>query len=99
MHPQVNAIAGRMSLRTPQRRALEILDRVTEVVPPRKGTDVEAADVLAKRDAALAWCRVATEYAEANGGKPWVYVLISHDAIAENWRLQGLVDEWSRSRS
>ncbi|MCC7022504.1 MAG: DEAD/DEAH box helicase family protein [Thermomicrobiales bacterium] len=42
-HPQVNAIAGRLSLRPPQRRALEILDRVTEVVPPRKGIDVDAA--------------------------------------------------------
>jgi type III restriction enzyme len=33
-HPQVNAIAGRLSLRPPQRHALEILDRVTEIVPP-----------------------------------------------------------------
>ena len=37
MHRQVNAIAGRLSLRPPQRRSLEILDRVTEIVPPQKG--------------------------------------------------------------
>src|SRR6266571_5189077 len=43
MNPQVNAIAGRLSLRPPQRRSLEILDRITEIVPPRKGSDVAAA--------------------------------------------------------
>jgi type III restriction enzyme len=39
----VNAIAGRLSLRAPQRKALELLDRVTEIAPPRKGADVAAA--------------------------------------------------------
>ena len=46
-HPQVNAIAGRLSLRPPQRQALEILDRVTEVAPPGKNGDVQTAlDVI-----------------------------------------------------
>ncbi|MCG0996403.1 DEAD/DEAH box helicase family protein [Acetobacter indonesiensis] len=39
----VNAIAGRLSLRAPQRRSLEILDRVTEIVPPTKTADLSAA--------------------------------------------------------
>ena len=43
MNPQVNAIAGRLSLRAPQRRSLEILDRITEIIPPHKGADVAAA--------------------------------------------------------
>lgn len=43
MNRHVNAIAGRLSLRSPQRQSLEILDRVTELVPPRKGADIEAA--------------------------------------------------------
>jgi type III restriction enzyme len=43
MNRHVNAIAGRLSLRPPQRRSLEILDRVTEIAPPKKGADVEAA--------------------------------------------------------
>lgn len=43
MKPQVNAIAGRLSLRPPQRRSLEILDRVTEIVPLKKGIDISAA--------------------------------------------------------
>ena len=43
MNRHVNAIAGRLSLRPPQRLSLEILDRVTEIVPPKKGCDVAAA--------------------------------------------------------
>ena len=43
MNRHVNAIAGRLSLRPPQRQSLEILDRVTEIVPPRKDIDPVAA--------------------------------------------------------
>lgn len=43
MNRHVNAIAGRLSLRAPQRHSLEILDRVTELIPPRKDADLEAA--------------------------------------------------------
>jgi len=50
MNRHVNAIAGRLSLRPPQRRSLEILDRVTEIAPPRKGADVEAALVAIRSE-------------------------------------------------
>jgi type III restriction enzyme len=50
-------------------------------------TDLADADVLAKAEAAVTWCRHATEYAQANGGKPWVYLLIPHDEISEARRL------------
>ena len=43
MNRHVNAIAGRLSLRPPQRRSLEILDRITEIAPPGKGADTAAA--------------------------------------------------------
>ena len=39
MNRHVNAIAGRLSLRPPQRKALEILSRVTEIAPPKKDFD------------------------------------------------------------
>ena len=39
MHRQVPAIAARLSLRPPQRRSLEILDRVVEIARPRKDAD------------------------------------------------------------
>ena len=43
MNRHVNAIASRLSLRPPQRRSLEILDRITEIVPPKKGADIAVA--------------------------------------------------------
>ena len=42
MNRHVNAIAGRLSLRAPQRRSLEILDRLTEIAPPTKTPDLSA---------------------------------------------------------
>lgn len=39
----VNTIAGRLSLREPQRKSLDILSRITELVKPSKETDPEAA--------------------------------------------------------
>ncbi|MGC8490349.1 MAG: DEAD/DEAH box helicase [Syntrophobacteraceae bacterium] len=42
MNRHVNAIAGRLSLRPPQRRSLEILERITEIAPPGKNSDTAA---------------------------------------------------------
>lgn len=53
------------------------------------------ADVLAKKDAAILWCTHATTHAISNGGKPWIYLLIPHDAIAENMTLGGLVNRFA----
>ncbi len=50
MNKHVNAIAGRLSLRPPQHRSLEILDRVTEIVPPSKTPDVAAALEIIKSE-------------------------------------------------
>ncbi|MBU4316455.1 MAG: DEAD/DEAH box helicase family protein [Proteobacteria bacterium] len=38
MNRHVNAISGRLSLRPPQRRSLEILHRITDIAPPGKNT-------------------------------------------------------------
>jgi len=43
MNRHVNAISGRLSLRPPQRHSLEILDRITEIVPPKKSVAVAEA--------------------------------------------------------
>ena len=47
---EVNAVAGRLSLRSPQRRSLEILDRITEIVPPQKGADLQSALAVVKSE-------------------------------------------------
>jgi type III restriction enzyme len=46
----VNAIAGRLSLRQPQRRSLEILDRVTEIVSLTKTADLAVALEIIKSE-------------------------------------------------
>src|SRR5262249_32859806 len=43
VNPIVSAISGRLSLRPPQRTALEVLARVLERARPAKGTDVGIA--------------------------------------------------------
>jgi type III restriction enzyme len=42
MNRNVNAIAGRLSLRAPQRQSLETLHRITEIAPPTKSGDRDA---------------------------------------------------------
>jgi type III restriction enzyme len=62
------------------------------MLEPKARNEMTDADVLAKKDAAVRWCKHATKYAVSNSGKPWQYALIPHDAIAENMTLAGLVD-------
>ncbi|NLD94958.1 MAG: hypothetical protein GX639_20065 [Fibrobacter sp.] len=42
MNKHVQSIAGRLSLRAPQRHSLEILDRITEIASPHTTIDKEA---------------------------------------------------------
>jgi type III restriction enzyme len=55
---------------------------------------LEDAEVLAKKQVAVEWCKHATTFSEQHGGKPWQYVLLPHDAIADNIGLQWLVDRF-----
>lgn len=60
----------------------------------KMATQMNAADVLAKKDVALQWCGWASEHARSYGGKPWRYALIPHDAIAENMSIDFLVQQY-----
>ena len=61
------------------------------LLEPKSRAEMEDAEVLAKRDAAVAWCAHASAHAAGYGGKPWRYALIPHDMIAENMSLEGLL--------
>ena len=50
MHRQAAVVANRLSLRHPQRSSLEILDRLCELVPPRKNVDLAAALTAVRGD-------------------------------------------------
>ena len=45
---------------------------------------------LDKARAAAEWCRYATEHERKHSGKSWSYMLIPHDAIADNKTFRGL---------
>jgi type III restriction enzyme len=65
------------------------------MLEPKMATQTQDKDVLAKRDVAIQWCATASEHARTYGGKPWRYVLIPHDAIAENMTLDFLTKQYS----
>lgn len=56
--------------------------------------EMEDDKVKTKKEAATLWCRRATDHCSKNGGKPWKYLLIPHDAIAENMTLSGLASQF-----
>ncbi|HUW26315.1 MAG TPA: DEAD/DEAH box helicase family protein [Gallionella sp.] len=64
------------------------------MLEPKASNQMDDAIVLAKKEAAIKWCKNASDYAAANGGKPWRYVLIPHNAIAQNMTLDGLVKQF-----
>lgn len=65
------------------------------MVEPKARNQMEDPIVLAKKEAAIKWCTNASEHALSNGGKPWRYLLIPHDEIAENITLDALVQRFS----
>lgn len=60
------------------------------MLEPKARNEMNDEIVLAKKEAALNWCANASNHAQSNGGKPWRYLLIPHDEIAENMTLDGL---------
>ena len=58
---------------------------------PKAADAVEEAVIQAKARAAAIWCAQATAYETANGGKPWRYLLIPHDHIANNMSVAALI--------
>jgi type III restriction enzyme len=67
---------------------------VIYMLEPKARTEMTAPDVLAKQEVAITWCKHATDHAKTCGGKPWQYILIPHDAIAENVTLEGLAKQF-----
>jgi type III restriction enzyme len=65
------------------------------MLEPKMKSEMTDAQVIAKRDVAVAWCVHASKHAAGHGGKTWTYVLIPHDAISENMTVQGLADRFT----
>ncbi len=66
-------------------------DDAIYMLEPKARNQMEAVDVIAKKDAAVLWCKRASDHTGTYGGKPWKYALIPHDELATNMTLEGLV--------
>lgn len=75
----------------------ETKDRIF-MLEPKAANQMMDEEVLAKRDAAVRWCQQASDHAHRHGGKPWTYVLIPHDIIAENMTLEGLAKQYAAAK-
>ena len=52
------------------------------MIETKAANEVANEEVQMKKQAAEEYCRHASEYTAENGGKPWKYVLLSHDKVS-----------------
>lgn len=64
------------------------------IIEPKQASMINDHNVQAKKEAAVTWCRNATEHEHKNGGKAWAYVLVPHTAILPSATLSGLVQQF-----
>ena len=69
-------------------------DSLIYMLEPKSRAELTADDVIAKRDAAVKWCKQASDHAKTFQGKPWRYLLIPHDVIADNNTLDWLASQF-----
>jgi type III restriction enzyme len=74
-------------------------EKMIYMLEPKARSEMTDPDVLAKRDVAVKWCKQASDYSTTSGGKPWQYLLIPHDAIAENMTIKGLANQFAVNES
>lgn len=65
------------------------------MMEPKMRREMEDGEVIVKKDSAVSWCQHASDHAINNGGKPWKYLLIPHDTIAENMSIKGLAAQFT----
>jgi type III restriction enzyme len=64
------------------------------MIETKKEADIETSDVQEKTAAALSYCKNASEFTTQNGGKPWKYILIPHNAVMFNMSIATLAREF-----
>ena len=64
---------------------------VIYMVETKAASDVSTVEVQQKKAAAEEYCRHASEFTAENGGKPWKYVLLPHDAVERTASFEYLI--------
>ncbi len=62
---------------------------------PKRSDLMNDPDVLAKADAAVRWCKHASDHEKQNSGKPWHYLLIPDNGINSTMTLAGLAAHYT----
>jgi len=65
-------------------------DATIYMLEPKARNEMTNPEVIAKKEVAVKWCKQASDHAKTYQGKPWKYLLIPHDIIADNMTLSGL---------
>ena len=58
------------------------------MIETKAKNQMESDEVKAKTKAAQTWCGYASAHNAENNGKPWKYLLISHESVKENMTLK-----------
>ena len=66
---------------------------------PKRADQMNDSTVIAKASAAALWCKHASTHEQAHNGKPWRYLLVSHEVIADNMTLKGLPNSFTQGDS
>ncbi|HEX8316832.1 DEAD/DEAH box helicase [Longimicrobium sp.] len=66
------------------------------MVETKAESELNDAEVLAKRDVAVLWCGRASEYTATYAGKPWRYLLVPHGAVTQNIQLSWLDRQYAQ---
>lgn len=61
------------------------------MIETKAANALDVTEIQAKAQAAVKYCKYATEYTAEHGGKPWKYVLVPHDQVAKNSSFRGVV--------
>jgi len=65
------------------------------MVEPKSAANINDADVLDKKEAALKYCKYTTEFTSQNSGKPWKYLLVPHNEISRTINFDLLIAKFS----
>ena len=57
------------------------------MVETKASKEMESAEVKAKAQAGALWCKNATDHTRSVGGKPWKYLLVSHEQVTADKTL------------
>jgi type III restriction enzyme len=57
------------------------------MIETKAENQLPSPEVQSKKKAAESWCGYASEHNARNNGKPWKYLLISHESVKENMTL------------